>query len=354
MKHFDCVVIGGGMVGAARSGISLRNKEVYAAANGALDHGVAQIEIWYTDSDDTTPDWLAVVDEANDPNALAGDTATSIYDPDGDTVANTLAQGIDNFALVDTGLGAAITYRLLTDESAEPAIIEVSVTVAGQAESHVTKTLSVRVLRTKLGSPSAYSGPALIVEDCITAGAILGTPDIQAYDVAIASITGDSGDTNCIDPGHFAFPASDEIAEEIVSDSLFEAMFGGAIENDQGIQDMALKSDDVYYITDSSPWSANLGDATHPVILYFDESSGCPSLSGGVIIFGLVYYDTPPGGCSNPGTGNAKVFGTMAFEGDLNKFNANIEITQTDFGGGPGAPINVSFITPLPGSWQDF
>ncbi|OUS09942.1 hypothetical protein A9Q89_12250 [Gammaproteobacteria bacterium 53_120_T64] len=332
-----------------RSGINLRSKEVYAAANGALEHGIAQIEIWYTDSDDTTPDWLAVVDEANDPNALAGDTATSIYDPNGDLVADTIAQGIDDFGL----LGAGITYTLLTDEAAEPAIIEVSVTVAGQAESHVTKTLSVRVLRTKLGSPSAFSGPALIVEDCIAVGAILGTPDIQAYDVAIASIAGDSGDTDCINPGQFDFSGSNQIAEEIVSDSLFEAMFG-AIEDDQGVQDMAAKSPDVYFITDTSPWSANLGDATHPVILYFDESSGCPSINGGAIIFGLVYYDTPPGGCANPGTGNAKIFGTMAFEGDLKKFNSNIEITQTDFGGGPGDPIYVSYITPLPGSWRDF
>ncbi|MBQ0721332.1 MAG: hypothetical protein KBT88_14190 [Gammaproteobacteria bacterium] len=332
-----------------RSGINLRNKEVYAAANGALEYGIAQIEIWYTDGDDATPDWAGVADELVDPNALAGDTATSIYDPDGDDAADTLAQGIDDFGL----LGGGITYTLLTDESAEPAIIEVSVTVAGQAESHVTKTLNVRVARTKLGTPSAFQGPALIVEDCIAAGAILGTPDIQAYDVAIASITGDSDDTTCIDPGNFSFPASDQIAEEIVSDSLFEAMFG-TVANDQAIQDMALESADVYFVTDTSPWSANAGDSTHPVILYFDETSECPSINGGAIIYGLVYYDTPAGGCANPGTGNAKIFGTMAFEGDLKKFNANIEITQTAFGGGPGDPITVSYITPLPGSWRDF
>lgn len=331
-----------------RSGINLRNKEVYAAANGALDYGITQIEIWYTDGDDTTPDWAGVVDETVE-NALAGDTATSIYDPDGDGAPNTLAQGIDAFGLQ----GAGITYTLLTDEWAEPAIIEVSVTVAGQAESHVTKTLSTRVARTKLGTPSSFQGPALIVEDCIAAGAILGTPDIQAYDIAIASITSDSEDTSCIDPGNFDFSNSDAIAEEIESDSLFEAMFG-PVADDQAIQDMALKSADVYFITDTSPWSANLGDIDHPVILYFDETSECPSINGGAIIFGLVYYDTPPGGCANPGTGNAKIFGTMAFEGDLKKFNANIEITQTAFGGGPGDPITVSYITPLPGSWRDF
>ncbi len=330
-----------------RSGVNLRNKEVYAAANSALDYGVTQLEIWYTDSDDLTPDWTNT-DESTE-NAAAGETATAIYDPDGDTTPNTIAQDIDTFGLA----GAGITYTLLTDEAAEPAIIEVSVTVAGQAETHVTKTLSTRVARTKLGTPSSFEGPALIVEDCIAAGAVVGGPDIQAYDIAIASITSDSGDTNCINPGHFDFPASDAIAEEIESESLFEAMFG-VVADDQAIQDMALKSPDVYFITATNPWNTNLGDINHPVILYFDETSECPSLNAGVIIYGLVYYDTPPGGCANPGTGNAKVFGTMAFEGDLKKFNSNIEITQTAFGGGPGDPITVSYITPLPGSWRDF
>lgn len=330
-----------------RSGVNLRNKEVYAAANSALDYAVTQIEIWYTDDDDLTPDWTNTNEAAE--NADAGETATAIYDPNGDATPDTIAQDIDIFGLA----GAGITYTLLTDEAAEPAIIEISVTVAGQAETHVTKTLSTRVARTKLGTPSAFEGPALIVEDCIDPGAVTGTPDIQAYDIAIATITSDSGDPNCIDPGHFSFSNSNAIAEEIESDSLFEAMFG-TVDNDQAIEDMAQKSADVYFITDTSPWSANLGDINNPVILYFDDTSECPSINGGAIIFGLVYYDTPPGGCANPGTGNAKVFGTMAFEGDLKKFNSNIEITQTAFGGGPGDPITVSYITPLPGAWRDF
>ena len=329
-----------------RSGINLRNKEVYAAANGALEYGVFQLMALYNDDDNTTPDWTNT-DEATE-NAIAGETASVIYDPDDDATADTLQQGIDAFGLV----GAGITYTLLTDEYASPAIIEVSASVAGVSESHVTKTVSVRVIRENLGTPSSLTGPALVVEDCIPIGAVTGTPDISSQLTAIATITGDSGDTSCLDPGNFDITGGGEPAESLGGTDLFTTMFGAISE--AKLQEMAGISSDVYYVTDSSPWHQNLGSATDPVILFFEESSGCPSLNAGVIIYGLVYYEAPEGGCTNAGAGGGKIFGTMAFEGDLLQFNSNTELVEMDFGSTPGNGEPISIISTLPGSWRDF
>ena len=335
-----------------RSGINLRNKEVYAAANGALEYGVYELMRQYNDSDDTTPDWALLADEATE-NAAAGDTSTASYDPYGDASVTTLAQGIDAFALAP-----AITYTLLTAEDAQPAIIEITAPVVGSAESHVTKTVSVRVVRANLGTPSMFNGPPLIVEDCITAGAVTGTPDVRPLGnggVAIATITGSTADTSCLDPGHFTVDNDGVVGEPLSDDpdlDLFTSMFGGISEDT--LQEAAAVSADVYYVTDTSPWSTDLGSLGSPVILYFAEEAECPAINGGAIIYGLVYYAAPDGGCTNPGPGNAKIFGTMAFEGDLNQLNANIELVGVDYSTDDGDDISVSLITVLPGSWRDF
>ena len=334
-----------------RSGIDFRNKEVYAAANGALEYGIYELMRLYNDNDPTTPDWALLADETNDA-AAAGDTATASYDPYGDGSVVTLVQGIDAFT-------PSITYTLLTAEDAQPAIIEITAPVVGVAETHVTKTVSVRVVRANLGTPSMFSGPPLIVEDCIPAGAVNGTPDITSNSVAIATIRGSSSGTSCIDPGHFEVTGGGVVGEPISTNpdlDLFESMFGGYSEGT--IEGMAAVSDNIYYVTDSSPWSENIGSLTDPATLYFDGSAGCPRINGGVVIYGLVYYEAPSGsnpyGCDVQGTGSAIVYGTVAVEGDLLSMNANIELVQVDFSGTTGDDSPVSVITVLPGSWRDF
>ena len=331
-----------------RSGIDLRNKEVYAASNGALEYGIYELMRLYNDKvdadtmDTSTPAW-----DTSD----AGGTAAANYDPYGDGSVVTLNQGIDAFT-------PSISYTLLTDESEQPAVIEITAPVVGVAESHVNKTVSVRVIRSNLGTPSLFNGPPLIVEDCITAGAVTGTPDVRPLGnggVAIATITGSTADTSCLDPGHFTVDNDGVVGEPLSSDpdlDLFTSMFGGISEGT--LQEMAVASDNVYYITDTSPWSQDLGSLSSPVVLYFAEEAECPAINGGAIIYGTVYYAAPEGGCANPGPGNAKIFGTMAFEGDLNQLNANIELVGVDFSSTDGNDVSVSIISVLPGSWRDF
>jgi len=336
-----------------RSGIDLRNKEVYAAANGALEYGVYQLMREYNDGDSATPAWSGAAAEGE---AAQGETATISYDPQGDTSVTTLVQDIDAF-----GLAPSITFTLLTAENEQPSIIEISAPVVGVAESHVTKTVSVRVLRANLGTPSMFDGPPLIVEDCIASGAVLGTPDITSDSVAVATITDSSASGDgCIDEGHFLITGGGAVGEPISTDpnlDLFTSMFGAISEGT--LEGLAADSSNLYYVTDTANWTGGeYGSLTDPVIIYFDGASGCPTLNGGIIVYGLIYYEAPsdsiPYGCDVEGTGGAIVYGSVAVEGDLLGMNANIELVEVDFTATGGDDLPISVISMLPGSWRDF
>ncbi|MEZ0149376.1 MAG: hypothetical protein AB9Q22_04665 [Candidatus Reddybacter sp.] len=341
-----------------RSGVDARSKEVYAAANGALEYGISQLMILYNDGDVTTPVWDSGSDDGM---AAAGDFSTLGYDPDGDDATDdAFVQGIDSF-----GLSPNITYTLITAEDEHPAIIEITAPVVGANESHVTKTISMRVLREDLGGGGPFSGPPLIVEKCIPDGAALGTPDITSDTVAVATIRGDSSDGDCLNAGHFSITGGGIVGEptnDTSDSSLVEALFGSSdavynIQEAASIEEaagIALADRGVIYVTETTPWGDSVGSLNSPVILFFSEESGCPAINGGTIVFGLVYYEAPDAGCDNQGTGSSTVFGTVAYEGDLTKINANIEMVQVNFGTGGENTDSVKTIAPLPGSWRDF
>jgi len=339
-----------------RSGIDARSKEVYAAGNAALRYGFYQLMIQYNDNNLATPFGSA------DGTAIAGATALIDYDPDDDAVTDAdgdsddrFVQGIDSFML-----DSRITFKLITDEDEHPAIIEVIAPVVGATESHVQKTISMRVLREDLGSGSTFAAPPLVVEGCITAA--LGDPKVISDEIAIATITG--GDTaGCLNPDHIDIVGGGDVGEptnDTADTTLMEAMFG----SNDAVEDIKIASDlqaawpiedrTVFYVTSTSPWHDDVGSLDNPVILFFAEESLCPSMNGGPVIYGLVYFQAPADGCENPGSGAATVFGTVAYEGDLGKINANIVMVQVDFGDGGASAGFAKVIVPLPGSWRDF
>ncbi len=342
-----------------RSGVDARSKEVYAAGNAALAYGIARLMVLYNDDDVSTP--FGSVDGT----AAAGSEATLSYTPtldyDSDSlVVDTFLQGIDSF-----NLSPDITYKLITAEDEHPAIIEIIAPVVGATESHVTKTISVRVLREDLGTGSTFSAPPLVVEGCIPSGAALGTPDITSDTVAIATIQGDSGDSACLDQGHFSITGDGVVGEPIndtTDTSLMEAMLGSddadaIIKELSEIEEGFGMADDLrstFYVTATTPWGTDVGSLDNPVILFFAEEAGCPAINGGTVIYGLVYYQAPEGGCTNMGTGSSIVFGTVAYEGNLNSINANIEMVDVNFGDGGEDADSAKVIALLPGSWRDF
>lgn len=120
-----------------------------------------------------------------------------------------------------------------------------------------------------------------------------------------------------------------------------------------------------YYGTGSAyTLSSNVGpadfasSATKPVLVYISSSAyatpnACPGVNPGTY-YGVFYYGS---GCNANGFGATDVYGVLAFEGNVQNFNANAIIRYFDTSsltGGGGDPVLVpGTFARQPGSWQD-
>ena len=103
--------------------------------------------------------------------------------------------------------------------------------------------------------------------------------------------------------------------------------------------------------------SSTIGAPDKPVLLIIPTASGCPKFNGGVTVYGIVYYETPTA-CSANGWGGATIYGSVIWEGDVKKPNANSQFIEKDYGNGDGLndtfQLGVEDATRLPGTWKDF
>ncbi|MBL4707195.1 MAG: hypothetical protein JKY48_01975 [Flavobacteriales bacterium] len=335
------------------TGSDVRNKEVYAAAIAGLEYGTK---------------WLEGHEEVWDIGTTGG-TATP------DALANT-DQGADAYA-------HTITYTLLSDLDAAPTVIEVSSLATAVGDSQVQKTVKMIVLQSALLTRSIIDGPPLLVENCIPSGANIvgGTPNLVPATPTSAAIGTTAGDTSCLDEGHFdVFPdenlTNGTQLDPIVKTStendvgLWASVFGSLLESDiisMSIADPArviyvdgnYANDGYYTGYTGSTWHDDVGsdhqtDGKYDdqVILYFDSSSNCPTINGGTVIHGLVYFETE--GCTSNGWGGGTVYGTVAISGDLNKFNSNATLIDRDLDTFDDRNGFLMVISSVPGSWVDF
>lgn len=353
------------------SGVDVRSKEVYAAAVGGLEYATKVLQD--TMIAGTQIDWNDVdVNGKGEAGAVAqGAVVAAFTTAAGD---NFISAGSDNYT-------PTITYTLITDETDSPSIIEIAATATAVGDTHIQKTVTVRYLASLVGTASLIDGPPLLVEECIPAGAITGTPDIDAGGgMAIGSI---NRDASCIDSGHFDFVNGNGIGAAGNGGTLWETLFGGMTE--AILQGLAALDPAHFIYVDGSydgssqetaanafwglggqgAWNGNTwhgdvgsdtqnadGDYIDQVVLYFDSSAGCPPINGATTVHGLVYYETD--GCAAQGGGGGTVYGTTAFEGDLEQFNANSTLIDVDIQIGDANGADRRILTVLPGSWKDF
>lgn len=103
--------------------------------------------------------------------------------------------------------------------------------------------------------------------------------------------------------------------------------------------------------------SSTIGTPGKPIVLIIPSSAGCPKFNGGITIYGIVYYETPTA-CASNGWGGATVYGSVLWEGNVDKPNANSKFIEVDyeklgdlnevFG------VGVDSVTSIPGTWKDF
>ncbi len=321
------------------TGSNLRNKEAYAAAISGLDYAIE----WLENTGVAGISWGLNTGGVVGPGSTAQPPA----------LANS-AEGVDSYA-------HTLTYELLTELDVDPNLMRVTSSVAGVADSHVEKTVSVIIIRAELISGAGYNGPPLLVEECVSG--VTGTPDIVPHsssNLAIGTVNGTAG---CLEAGHFELNGGDIAEYDTTAPDLFSTVFGiGRDESDVQSWAAANPANIIYvdstysssglYSFNGNNWGTNVGSASSNVILYFDDSVGCPKLNGGVVVYGLIYFEQQD--CSSQGWGAAEIHGSVAFSGDLTQFTANPVLIgdPLDTFGGDNATFSV--VSVVPGSWRDF
>lgn len=102
-----------------------------------------------------------------------------------------------------------------------------------------------------------------------------------------------------------------------------------------------------------------IGAPKQPILLIFPSSTGCPKLNGGITIYGIVYYESTSS-CASNGWGGATIYGSVIWEGDVEKPNANSQFIEVDYQNAGLGDLNEVFnmgpddVIRIPGTWKDF
>jgi hypothetical protein len=347
-------------------GDELRSKELYQAATGALEYGLRQLKI----GDDALNAWSG---------DAVGDTTTPLVDPnDAATTVDTMSTGNTyDLTVTYTRLTNAITAVDPVTGAPDPngrqkPIFRVSATATpvNGGDTHISKTVETIALRSDLfGSTLGGAGPILVegnMTDSKATVEIVPGPN----GVAVGSLGGPGANVDVDDPGS---PVETHGGVVVTSadntTSLSEALFG--IDDpavlDSVMRSLAAQNDHVIYLDGDydkgnlpasfdSPTDLETLDLTDPAnqyLVYFSSTAGCPKLNGNPNIVGLVYISTPS--CDDNGWGGCNIYGTVAFEGDINDMNSNCQFIGLDMSGWtPGVGGGLAELSPVPGTWKDW
>lgn len=244
----------------------------------------------------------------------------------------------------------------------------VRATATSAQEATITASVQQYVRPNTILSPGyLLDSPPLVVNGCVQGAhgnaGVTGTPDVFTGVGEDALETSQSA--GCIDIGHLnlhgglvAANAFEGTAWQYLFGALTKAQFQSLAATETaavaaGLMNVSDRS--YFWVTDTDPWSQNLGSPTHPVILAFAAAANCPQTNGGVLLYGVIYYEDPA--CGNQGWGGANIYGTAAFEGDLSKFNANVSVSKFSLGGnGAGMEETLPYVgaPKIVGTWKDF
>jgi len=255
--------------------------------------------------------------------------------------------------------------------------------------------------------------PPWVVAGCIQSPK--GTPDIHVLDSSSISIISGSSDplSSCLPEGNLTITEWEDTNENGIKDdnglgtelpfensignfncngaincswdyafdmSLAEAKqlattAGHVYDDTTSIPCGASSSPSIYLINDVNPQNsgditggcssdnldgvddATIGVPHEPILLIVPASAGCPKFNGGITIYGIIYYESTTA-CASNGWGGATVYGSVIWEGDVDRPNSNPEFIEVDYGSGD--TLNNSFHTTindaarLPGTWKDF
>lgn len=299
--------------------------EAAHAAEAAWNYGLA----WYVN---TEPDWTTAgtIDQAG-PDAPAPTVAASNSDIYNTTVSYTRSTTQVDFVLITATATAA----------SNPAI---SATVSQYVHTNLL-----------LDWEYIFNAAPLNIDGCLTG--VVGNPDIYPGPAgAVAVRTSES--TDCLEEGHLRY--HDGVEEygawagdmwwEVFTVSRADMKAIADAEVAAGVPDTERR---VVWVTSTVEYHTSWGSPTNPVILVFAPEANCPHVNGTPTHYGVIFVDSECTGAH--GWGGTEVFGSVAINGDVGKYNANTEITDWSYvPDGDLFTLKADWVSRIPGSWRDF
>jgi hypothetical protein len=122
--------------------------------------------------------------------------------------------------------------------------------------------------------------------------------------------------------------------------------------------ELAASERGYYWVDDvGTQWPGHFGSAEHPVWIVFSATAHCPALPDGLLIHGIVYYETGmPGQCDATTWGQIELYGSLLVEGDLVNLGAGSRFLHYEHARPEGLAANLKplRVARIPGTWRDF
>lgn len=201
--------------------------------------------------------------------------------------------------------------------------------------------------------------PPLVMGGCLSN--VTGNPAIHPAacsgdapeDVCAPAAIRSSQAADCLDTGKLDLNGG-TIEAEAFSGSAWDAHF--AITKEEA-RALAVREDtNLHWIESSLDLAGDYGSPTEPSILFIATAAGCPKINGHVTIHGILYFESASG-CGHQGWGGATIYGSVIFEGDVEKLTANSEFHHWSRAGGADGRADLDRVLAayrVPGSWRDW
>lgn len=241
---------------------------------------------------------------------LAGNTPTWVTDPDD---ADYEVAGDD--LTVDTANGFNATIQLRRSVAARERVTLTSVATQTGGGSAPTSTSRVTILQYKL--IKSQPDTPLMINGSLTN--VNGSPTIGNTSSTAEIVTSQSAAS--VEQGNFTSTTGFDVQGDAFDGSAWDRTFGVSKAQMQAMSN--VEGSGVYWITQSTPWSTNLGSLGSPAQSVIAVFTNCAKINGGTQIVGIVYYS---GSCSGNGWGGANIYGSIIVDGDIDSMNSNTNL----------------------------
>lgn len=267
--------------------------------------------------------------------------------------------------LIKDGRGSPFAINIAFQRSVQnPRYILVKSDAQPRGRPGLLTTVQAYVRPQTVLSESGETAPPLVTGGCI--GAVAGYPDIYPVN-AHSTGTGAaiaSARKGCLKPGSIDLHSGSVTERAFLPNHIWRYMFRVSKTHMQSLSDQEVaarvpaRKRHYWWATKSdlsgNKWRRSLGSPEHPVVLVLPKSLGCPVLTTGSIIYGVVYIE---GSCNSAlRWGTSRVYGNLVIEGDLGIFNQ--ELRPAHISHAPGSPEELKLpligAPMVAGTWKDF